>query len=250
MFRKEFGDRRKDRRRVYSFRRHFARLKQEGRLPQVASATVALLIVAGVTFGQCRGDSITGPSATTSASGSVAPATSLVPASDLPPPFTENVKERPAFFLGTNPCNGEPVIAKGKRHDKLSASFSATSFQADHHINDSFKGVPLDAQGAEITDPAFEYVGSDVHNHKTTINFLEGQTTDRDLTNEHLSRRGGGDHWVLHVVQITKFSAEDPDNPTVEMKGHASCPDKTHCTLSNDCPDQAFTFIPTPDATP
>src|SRR5687767_15880964 len=120
-----------DRRRGYSFRRHFARLRQEGRLPQIALAAVAVMIVGGITFGRCQGDSITGPSApaaegsaptavATSTSGSVAPTTAPGPADAVPPPFRENTVERNAMFTGVNPCNGEPVVARGRRHDRLS----------------------------------------------------------------------------------------------------------------------------------
>ena len=237
-----------DRRGEYSFRRHFARLKQEGRLPRIAAAVAAVMIAGGVTFGQCGGNSITGPStSTTSAGGSVAPAASLTSGTDVPPPITENTHERDAVFTGVNPCNNEPVVAKGKRHDKFSLSFTATgNAQSDHHINDSFKSVPIDAQGVEVADPEFEYVGSDVHSDRVVVDALDGTVTHRELTNEHLSRRGGGDHWVLHVVQVMRFNADDLLNPTsVEIKGHASCP-KAHCTLPNGCPEQAFTFVPTP----
>lgn len=239
-FRQEPGERRRDRRRAYSFRRHFARIKQEGRLPQVAGAAVALLIVGGIAFGQCRGDSITGPSApTASADGSVAPGTALAPV----PSFRENTVDRDFLFTGQNPCNGDPVVARGHRHDKYSITVSAAGdVSIDNHINDAFKSVPVDAQGIEVADPELEYVGSDVHNSKFTVNFPDGASR-REITNEHLSRRGGGDHWVLHIDQRTEFSADDFDNPKVEVKGHASCPDKTRCTSPGDCPDRAFTII-------
>jgi hypothetical protein len=235
-----FGRRFRERRSKYSLRKHIGRLRREGRLPQIGLAAVAVLTIGGLAFARCQGDSITGPSA---------PA-----AEDRAPGVTaavvENTMFREAVFTGKNPCNGDLVVARGKRHDKLSNTFSASGFHSDHHINDSFKSVPLDAQGVEVTDPEAEYVGSDVHNHKMVINFLDGTTTDRDLTNEHLSRRGGGDHWVLHVVQILRFTADDPANPTIELKGHASCPEKTHCTLPDGCPDQAFTFVPPVEGTP
>jgi hypothetical protein len=233
-FRQRFSERRSK----YSLRKHIGRLRREGRLPQIGLAAVAVLTIGGLAFARCQGNSITGPSAPAAEDRAPGVMATVI----------ENTMQRDAVFTGRNPCNGDLVVAKGKRHDKLSNTFSASGFTADHQINDSFKGVPLDAQGVEVTDPEFEYVGSDVHSDKMVVNFLDGTTTThRELTNEHLSRRGGGDHWVLHVDQRMRFSG-DPTNPTVdvEVKGHASCPDKTHCKLPDGCPDQAFTFVPPP----
>jgi hypothetical protein len=58
-------ERRKDRRRGYSFRQHFKRFKVEGRLKHISVPMAAVLLVAAVTFGRCDSSSITGPSAET-----------------------------------------------------------------------------------------------------------------------------------------------------------------------------------------
>ena len=241
-----FRQKSSDRRQGYSFPRHLSRLKQEGRLPQIGLAAMALVIAGGLTFGRCQGDSITGPSTATearpqtmlasSATGSLAPATV--------PTFRENTVDRNAVFVGVNPCNGEPVVARGSRHDRISATVTAAgNFEADHHINDSFKSVATDAQGVEVADPEAEYVGGDVHNDRLSVDFVEGVTSHRELTNERLSRRGGGDHWVLHMDQRSEFRADDPLNPTVSIKGHASCPPTSQCRLPDGCPDQAFSLM-------
>src|SRR5687768_13122467 len=159
----------RERRGGYSVRKHLGRLQREGRLPQIGLAAVALLTIGGLAFGQCDASSLTGPSssfteapsATVGAGGSVATSTASLGAET----FRENTMDREFVFTGVNPCNGEPVIARGKRHDRIAATVSASgSFDADHHLNDSFKSVAIDAQGVEVTDPDREYVGGDVHN--------------------------------------------------------------------------------------
>ena len=253
-FRQEPGERRRDRRRGYSFRRHFARLKQEGRLPQIAAASVALLLLGGIAFGQCRGDSITGPGTPTAesgAAGTVATSTLGSVSTASGPLFKSNDMIRPATFIGRNPCNGDLVVATGKRHIMVTNSVSSSGdFQTDEHINDSFKSVLVTPEGTEVPDSDVEYVGSDVHSHRMLVDALEPGMIHRDLTNEHLSRRGGEDHWVLHLQQRTEFSVDpltgEMTPANIEIKGHASCPEKRHCKMPGDCPDQAFEFVPTP----
>jgi hypothetical protein len=54
-------ERKQDRRRGYSFRRHLGRLKSTGRLKNVGLAAAAVLTLSGITFARCRGSDITGP---------------------------------------------------------------------------------------------------------------------------------------------------------------------------------------------
>jgi hypothetical protein len=113
-------ERRKDRRRGYSFRQHFKRFKVEGRLKQIGLPTAAVLLVAGLTFGRCDSSSITGPSAV---SEETAPTTSQTPG-----PTTSSasggldgalrvvkkaVARFPSSFLSMiHPCFKEVVFAK------------------------------------------------------------------------------------------------------------------------------------------
>ena len=234
----------RERRGRYSVRKHVSRLHREGRLPQIGLAVVAVLTIGGLAFGQCDASSIAGPSPVTettvagavTAGGSVNTSTAGLGAET----FRDNTVNREFVFTGINPCNGEPVIARGRRHDRIAATVSASgSFDADHHLNDAFKSVAIDAQGLEVTDPELEYVGGDVHNDRMSVNFLDGTTSHRELTNERLSRRGGGDHWVLHLDQRTEFTVEDPE-PKITIKGHASCPPTSRCSLADGCPDRTF----------
>lgn len=238
----EFRKHLRDRRGRYSLRKHLGRLRREGRLPQIGLATVALLTLGGVAFARCQ-DSITGPPpvAETPVGGAVSSGGSVgTPSASIGgESFREHTMNRDFVFTGINPCNGEPVVARGRRHDRLTATISLSgNFDADHHLNDSFKSVAVDAQGVEVTDPELEYVGGDVHNDRMSIYFPDG-ASHRELTNEHLSRRGGGDHWVLHLDQRSEFRLGDLE-PTVTVKGHASCPPTSHCKLADGCPDRTF----------
>ena len=87
-------DRGNDRRRGYSFRKHFSRLRVSGQLKNVGAATLASMLVVGITLARCQSSSITGPSSGPSASAPIAPssattsgqkeAIALFPASLLP----------------------------------------------------------------------------------------------------------------------------------------------------------------------
>jgi hypothetical protein len=242
---KGFRMRSGDRRQRYSLRRHIARLKQEGRLPQIALAAMAVAIGGGIAFGQCDSSSITGPSEPVAASPNSPPVTSIsgsVASASLggSETFKDNTVERDVVFTGRNPCNGELVVARGKRHDKISMTASTNSFEVDHHLNDSFKSVALDEAGVEVNGPDLEYVGSDVHKDRLTIG-LDG-TQHRELTNEHLTRPGGP-NWIFHLHQTSEFSYTDPQNASVSMRGHASCPPTSRCTMpGGNCPDRMFTL--------
>jgi hypothetical protein len=212
-------------------------------LPQIALAAVAVLTAGGLAFAKCDGSSITGPSARvaeTPVAGAATSGGSVSTSSLGGEAFRENTVNREFVFTGVNPCNGEPVVARGKRHDRIAATVSLSgNFDADHHLNDSFKSVAIDAQGVEVADPDLEYVGGDVHNDRMSVNFLEGTTSHRELTNERLSRRGGGDHWVLHLDQRSEFTVENPE-PKITITGHASCPPTSRCSLSDGCPVRTF----------
>ena len=54
-------ERRRDRRRGYSFREHVGRLRRAGRLNQVVVATAATVLIVGVSVSRCQSSNITGP---------------------------------------------------------------------------------------------------------------------------------------------------------------------------------------------
>lgn len=228
----------RERRGGYSVRKHLGRLRREGRLPQIGLAAVALLTIGGLAFGQCDASSLTGPSASseapltsTVAGGSVTSAASV--GSET---FKENTVERNVVFSGINPCNGDMVRAIGKRHDKIRIVATPTSFTTDHHINDSFRGEA-------VNDPSQAYTGSDVHTDRFEFG-IDG-VEHRELTNEHLIAQGQAPNWILHVHQRSDFRFEDPLNPVVTFKGHASCPPESPCTLAGGCVDRELEVLTT-----
>ncbi len=241
-FRQRLRDRSpRDRRAKYSLRAHVARLRREGRLPQIALAAVAVLTIGGLAFARCQ-DSITGPSApvaetpaggAVTAGGSVTTSTASLGGSET---FQENTVRRDVVFSGINPCNGATVKAFGKRHDKIKIVASPTSFAVDHHINDSFRGEAVD-------DPEQIYTGSDVHKDQFEVG-IDG-VEHRELTNEHLIAQGPTPNWILHVHQRSEFRFDDIFNPTVTFEGHASCPPESRCTRPEGCPDQGLTLVST-----
>jgi hypothetical protein len=106
----------------------------------------------------------------------------------------------------------------------------------DHHINDSFRGE-------EIGNPEQVYTGSDVHKDRFE---LTGEEVEHpDLTNEHIISQGPDPNWILHVHQKTKVRADDPLNPTVTFKAHASCSDLAACKdLPGGCIDRQMEPVP------
>jgi hypothetical protein len=233
-----FRQRLSERRSKYSLRKHIGRLRREGRLPQIGLAAVAVLTIGGLAFARCQ-DSITGPNAPvaeTPVGGAVTAGGSVTtPSASLgSETFRENTVERNVVFSGVNPCNGDAVKAFGKRHDKIKIVASATSFAVDHHINDSFRGEAID-------DADQIYTGSDVHKDNFEIG-IDG-VEHRELTNEHLIANGPAPNWILHFHQRSDFRFDDPLNPTVTFKGHASCPSDSRCTVPGGCVDRDLTVL-------
>ena len=227
----------RERRGGYSVRKHLGRLGREGRLPQIGLAAVALLTIGGLAFGQCDASSLTGPSASSETPvASTVAGGSVAPASIGSETFKENTVERNVVFTGVNPCNGDMVRAVGKRHDKIRIVATPTSFTTDHHINDSFRGEA-------VNDPAQAYTGSDVHSDRFEIG-IDG-VEHRELTNEHLIAQGQAPNWILHVHQRSDFRFDDPLNPAVTFKGHASCPPESQCTLPGGCVDRELEVLST-----
>ena len=222
----------RDRRGEYSLRKHLGRLRREGRLPQIGLASVALLTVGGLTFGRCDASDITGPSApvaSTETRGAVTPSAATFSETEK-----ENTVERNVVFTGVNPCNGDAVVANGRRHDKFTsrAVVSPTgevTIEIDHHLNDSFKGLAAN-------NPEQLYTGSDVHRDRFVLG-TDG-ADHPDMTNEHIISQGSAPNWILHMRQKSRVRFDDPLNPTVTFEGHASCPPTSACTIAGGCIDR------------
>jgi hypothetical protein len=231
----EFRQRMRERRGQYSVRRHVARLKREGRLPQIAAAAVAVLIVAGVSFGRCQPSSITAPSdeaLQSSSSRSVVASGSLAPASDVYT-FREKTVQRNVIFTGVNPCNGDAVRLEGTRYEKIRISAGVGYFDTHHKIRDSCM------RGYAINEPKQKYKGTDEHEHhmKVTTAGLD----DEMETEEELIALGPEPDWKLKLYQRYKARYDDPLDMRVEFRARASCAHE--CSIPGGCIDRDFTFV-------
>jgi hypothetical protein len=245
-FRRRFGDRRHG----YSLRGHIARLKQEGRLPQIAFGAIAVFIVGGLTFGRCDSANITGPNettaeapTTTASGGSVVPAHSSGDDDDdddgvgLPEEtftFSEKTVQRNVVFTGVNPCNGDAVRAEGTRYEKIKITARGDYFDSHHEIEDYFRGFA-------VNNPVQKYKGEDEHEHDMTItaNGLDDQLE----TEEYLKAIGPEPDWKLEVEQRYRVRFDEPRDMKVYFRARASCMPTSRCTVVGGCVDREFTTV-------
>ena len=229
-----------DRRQKYSLRQHLARLKREGRLPQLGLATVAILLVGGLSFGQCKGDSITGPGEPRTESttipaggGSVAPATTLFD-------VRERTVQRDFVFQGQNPCNGDPYIVKGTRRtyfrnwagvNENGQYFSITSVDEDN------------LKGFAVNDDRQRYEQRDRHE----FNFVNKLVYDPPKfdwhrhSEERLKASGEDPDFTMYLHERLKITPLDLSDMTAEYVSKAKCDGR--CMQPGGCVEQDFVTI-------
>src|SRR5919106_2314385 len=192
---------RRDRRGDYSFRKHLARLKREGRLPRMGLATLAVVLVAAVTFGRCD-PSITGPAEEFTAdngtiagpamTGILSPTDGGLGGGSGGETFKQRTVERNVVFVGVNPCNGDAVKAVGTRYESLTIIAREPSyFESRSRIKDHFRGYAVN----DPYPPPTRYQGHDEHEHNEIITptKLESEVE----THEHLIALGKEPDWKL-----------------------------------------------------
>jgi hypothetical protein len=227
---KDYWQHRRDRRGDYSFRRHLARLKREGRLPQIGLGALAVVLVAGVSFGQCESN-ITGPGE------DVAPSTTLTSGSLAPDPdrveFKEKTVQRNVVFTGVNPCNGDAVRLEGTRYESIRITTGVGYFDSHHRIRDWCM------RGFAIGNPQQKYTGRDEHEHNLKITTLG--VNEEFETWEQLKALGSEPDWKLSFYQRYRARFDDPLNMKVEFRARASC--ESECVRPEGCIDREFTLV-------
>lgn len=238
-----FRQQRRDRRGDYSFRKHLARLKREGRLPRMGVATLAVVLIAAVTFGRCE-SSITGPAEESADNGSIAgPAMTGI----LSPPdggsgggsggekFKERSVERNVVFVGVNPCNGDAVRAVGTRHEWLTIITREPSyFESRSRIKDHFRGYAVN----DPYPPPTRYEGHDEHEYNEII--TPTKFVSETETHEHLISLGKEPNWKLFFYERRQTDLLNPLYTKVDYRAKASC---SHtCTLPEGCVDREMSL--------
>ena len=245
MFR-EFWKHRRERRGDYSFTKHLARLKREGRLPQIGLGTVAVVLLAAMSFGRCDSN-ITGPASGpsyTTSSGSLTPLTGE-DGGVAPSPgtggtsgsetFKDRTVDRDFVFTGTNPCNGDAVRAEGHRHEYIRITTGTNSsgpyFSSTHHMRDHFKGFALN-------DPEQKYRGED--EHREDRRFSATKFDEHIHTEEYLKAYGPEPDFSLYLHYRLKFQ---PTTLNIEPEFTAKARCHGQCSKSAGCPDQDFVLV-------
>lgn len=128
-----FTERRKDRRRGYSFRKHFDRVRKQKGLGRIALSLCGTAFVAGGLFANCRGESLTGP---TTRGGDVA--TGNGPTGTAPSHSIDQLNGKtftaPYDGMDENKCNGESVPVKGTvSYTLFPSSLDVTHFKVQSH---------------------------------------------------------------------------------------------------------------------
>lgn len=236
----KFQKRSGDRRQKYSFREHLARLKREGRLPQIGLATAAILIAGGVTFGQCKGDSITGPSeplaesSTMPASGgSVAHASTLFD-------VKERTVQRDFVLQGQNPCNGDPYVVRGTRRsyfrnwagvNENGEYFNITSVDED------------DLKGFAVNDSRQRYEHRDKHefNFRNKLVYDPPKFDWHRHSEEKIKAIGSDPDFTMYFHERLKITPLDPSDMRAEYISKAKCDGQ--CTQPGGCVEQDFATV-------
>lgn len=126
-----FRERRKDRRRGYSFRGHFNRIRQQKGVGRIALSLCGTALIAGAFMANCRSESVTGPvtSAHTSG-GDVTSGGGSSPSGSSHSLLDYNGKTVTTDYelADENQCNGEAVPVKGT----MSVTFFVSSIDVTH----------------------------------------------------------------------------------------------------------------------
>lgn len=239
---KEYWQHRRDRRGDYSFSKHLGRLKREGRLPRLGLATLAVVLVAAVTFGQCE-SSITGPSETAANGGTIdGPALtgSITPPIGTPDGgngdvFKQRTVERNVVFVGVNPCNGDAVRAVGTRYEALTLIVREPSyFESRSRIKDRFYGYAINDPPPHPT----RYKGEDEHEHNEVISPTRLETEVE--THEHLIALGPEPDWKLFFYERRRTDPTRPLHTKIDYRAKASC--SYRCSLPGGCVDREMSL--------
>ena len=200
-----FEERRKDRRRSYSFTQHFQRALKTKGLRRIVAPMIATAVVAGASFAYCSSDSITGPSSSPSATAPSGPA-GKPQATVISEEFPVLITDFPVTVSPTS-CTGDVIDTRESKFNG-SGKLTITPTGGLHiklHINYSFKGV-----GTTHTNPVRQYVGSQEYDHETNA------TGNAVIVNEYqvkviaraehdVTALFPGDDFILHVN--TTFNA-------------------------------------------
>lgn len=126
-----FWERRRDRRRGYSFHGHFNRVRQQKGVGRIALSVCGTVLVAGAFLANCRSESVTGPVTNTQASGGDVSSGGSRPSGLSHSVSDLNGKTVTTSYeaMDSNPCNdGEAIPVKGR----TSVTIFASSLDVTH----------------------------------------------------------------------------------------------------------------------
>jgi hypothetical protein len=231
MFRK-YWQHRRDRRGDYSFKKHLARLKREGRLPQIGLGTLAVVLVAAVTFGRCESN-ITGPSETVAQSPNSPQASTLFD-------VRERTVQRDFVFQGENPCNGDSYIVRGTRRtffrnwagvNEHGQYFNITSVDEDH------------LKGFAVSDSKQKYEQRDKHefNFRDKLLYDPPKLDWHRHSEEHIKAIGDDPDFTMYLHERLKITPLDLSDMKAEYISKAKCDGR--CVQPGGCVEQDFITI-------
>jgi hypothetical protein len=233
------GQQSDDRRGGYSFRKHFARLKREGRLARIGVGAFVVLVVGGITFARCQSSNITGPS---SASRTNAPSLheegSTGGLGGLPgDAFTikEKTVQHDVVFVGFNPCNDDAIEARGTRYETLRVTAGTGYFDSHSRIQDYFKGFSIN----DPYPPPTRYKGQNEVEHDSRITLTSGIDDEKEVEEDLISQGLQNPDFKLRIFM--RVRVRPGDNPfyarQVTYRARATC-SVEKCRKSGGCGDR------------
>jgi hypothetical protein len=222
----------------YSFRKHFARLKREGRLARIGLGAFAVLVVGGITFARCQSSGITGPSSASQSAPSLHTSDGGLPGTDVPDDaFTikEKTVQHDVTFVGENPCNGDEVVAKGTRYESLRVTAGTGYFDSHQKIKDYFKGFAVN----DPDPPPTRYKGENEVEHDSRITLTSGIDEEREVEQDLISTGSNIPDYKLRVYM--RVRVRPGDNPfharQITYRARATCKQE-NCRRSGGCGDR------------
>lgn len=219
-----FRERRGDRRRGYSPRGHYERLKKSGRLPRIGIAVVAFTIIAGISFGKCSDP--TGPPSADSEAGEIArPTTSTSSA-----PKTAGAIFATEIMPSINVCNGEVLTQPSGDGD-----FEYTYTREQSHTNiDGSGGLHItyhvrQKRSGKFANDGKGYSGEKYHQNST---FMTKSNPHHQTVKHHVVTKEEGEpadpQWLIKEkrswnedVEYDLVVVEDPITGNVTMTATA-----------------------------
>jgi hypothetical protein len=198
-----FTERRKDRRRRYSFRGHFQRIRQKKGLMRIGLSLCGSAIIAGAFLANCSGESITGPGPASSSSGAGGSNGGDV----VTTPVSTESAETSMPIAFDNPCTGEVVQGTMRMH--FATEPATNDGKINVHEQTNFGGNGNNKSTGLPTTYSYSGAGTSLYEANPNVTNLKMEsTTEQNMTINMRNSASGesSDDYHLHYTEhVTMF---------------------------------------------